>query len=66
MIIISAYLTIHFLFRTFGIECSEVQARLIDIIRQWTGPDNCKGGGEKCLYKVNFSSLILLRCIFIS
>lgn len=30
--------------------CQDVQTRLLNQIALWTPEDNCKNGGEKCLY----------------
>ncbi|XP_072013179.1 uncharacterized protein [Amphiura filiformis] len=46
---------------TFGVDCTEVAARLVNQIDLWTGPENCEGGGEKCLYKVTSQSKRRLR-----
>ncbi|XP_077991471.1 uncharacterized protein LOC144445700 [Glandiceps talaboti] len=37
---------------TFGTQCQEINTKLMDQMKKWEGPDNCKQGGEKCLYKV--------------
>lgn len=38
--------------RTFGVSCDSVKSKLKNQISAWTTADNCKNGGEKCLYKV--------------
>ncbi|KAM4689484.1 uncharacterized protein O3C94_007566 [Discoglossus pictus] len=35
---------------TFGISCLEVCSTLVNQILLWTSVDNCRQGGEKCLY----------------
>ena len=32
--------------------CSQIQKSLLSQISVWSGEDNCKDGGEKCLYKL--------------
>ncbi|XP_045168142.1 uncharacterized protein LOC123531346 [Mercenaria mercenaria] len=36
----------------FSADCMAIENRLVTIINQWGGPDNCKNGGERCLYKL--------------
>lgn len=36
---------------TFGVSCDTVKSKLKSQISAWTTADNCKNGGEKCLYK---------------
>ncbi|KAM4705170.1 uncharacterized protein WCC33_010037 [Rhinophrynus dorsalis] len=36
----------------FGISCFNVYTALVMQIRDWTTEDNCKQGGERCLYEL--------------
>ncbi|KAK2548784.1 hypothetical protein P5673_030927 [Acropora cervicornis] len=36
--------------RTWGVNCTVVKDAIIMQIKKWTSADNCKDGGEKCLY----------------
>ena len=54
-VIISWYFKeLSFCFRYFKGECDVVQYSIVNQIKVWTPPDNCKDGGEKCLYTVSF------------
>ena len=44
--------------REFDINCTAVNIALISQIKKWTSLDNCKQGGEKCLYEVGISILL--------
>ena len=44
--------------REFDINCTTVNIALISQIKKWTSPDNCKQGGEKCLYEVGISIVL--------
>ncbi|XP_074622074.1 uncharacterized protein LOC141880517 [Acropora palmata] len=35
---------------TWGVNCTMVKDAIIMQIKKWTSADNCKDGGEKCLY----------------
>ncbi|XP_046549551.1 uncharacterized protein LOC124259459 [Haliotis rubra] len=37
---------------TSSLKCTNVLDKLVGQIGQWTGPDGCANGGEKCLYKL--------------
>uniref|UniRef100_A0A8C5R486 C-type lectin domain-containing protein n=1 Tax=Leptobrachium leishanense TaxID=445787 RepID=A0A8C5R486_9ANUR len=36
----------------FGISCNNVYVALVTQIKLWTSKDNCKQGGERCLYEL--------------
>jgi hypothetical protein len=38
--------------RSFGINCTTVNTKIVSQIKNWTSDGNCKNGGEKCLYTV--------------
>ncbi len=38
--------------------CSSVNKALISQMKKWASADNCKNGGEKCLYKVRDDILV--------
>jgi len=40
--------------RTFEAGCESVSKAIVDQINKWQTEENCKSGGEKCLYKVKF------------
>ncbi|XP_070566693.1 uncharacterized protein [Ptychodera flava] len=46
---------------TFGISCKEVNTRIVNQMKKWKGPENCEGGGEKCLYEVIFSNATYIK-----
>ena len=35
---------------SFDINCTTVNTKIVSQIKKWTSDDNCKHGGEKCLY----------------
>lgn len=37
---------------TFKTECTSVNTALVNQINLWKGDDNCKAGGQKCLYEL--------------
>ena len=39
--------------RTWAVNCSIVNEEIVSQIKKWTTDDNCKQGGEKCLYMVS-------------
>ncbi|XP_052096049.1 uncharacterized protein LOC127731159 [Mytilus californianus] len=41
--------------------CNNVKTKLRNQISLWNGPDNCKNGGEKCLYKLVSESTNTLK-----
>lgn len=51
------------IYRTFGASCDTVKSKLKSQISAWTTADNCKNGGEKCLYKVRMTITTCLRVI---
>lgn len=44
--------------RTWGVNCTVVKDAIIMQIKKWTSADNCKDGGEKCLYMVCQTSTV--------
>ncbi|KAL3831473.1 hypothetical protein ACJMK2_023217 [Sinanodonta woodiana] len=40
----------------FGIPCSDVKQKIVNQFEAWKGPENCKSGGEKCLYTLTSQS----------
>lgn len=51
-IVLDTQLALIHICRTFGVSCDSVKSKLKNQISAWTTADNCKNGGEKCLYKV--------------
>ena len=41
-----------FCFRTWAINCTVINNAIVKQIKTWSTDDNCKDGGEKCLYTV--------------
>ena len=35
-----------------AVDCESVQKSIVDQIKKWNTDDNCKSGGEKCLYSI--------------
>ena len=50
-------------FRTFGTNCKDVNDKVVGQINKWTKKDNCKNGGEKCLYKVRKHFFDNIKCL---
>ena len=44
--------------RTWGVNCTVVKDAIVMQIKKWTSADNCKDGGEKCLYMVCQTSTV--------
>lgn len=44
--------------RTWAVNCTVVKDAIIVQIKKWTSADNCKDGGEKCLYMVCQTSTV--------
>ena len=38
-------------FRSFDINCTTINTKIVSQIKKWTS-DDCEDGGEKCLYTV--------------
>jgi hypothetical protein len=45
--------------RTIGTTCDDVKMKIKSQIALWTTADNCKNGGEKCLYTVSILFILL-------
>lgn len=54
---------IHYLmfypYRNFSADCASVENRVVGVINNWQGKDNCQNGGERCLYKVISHRLLI-------